>query len=714
MSFNKSALLSQNPTNTKENQIHITCLEYLKNFTNYTLFISFYQKNDKDSSYFSKTIYSTKNDIFILNNLSSNEIIEKIYEKSVNRKIKSLISYIDQSLFDSWMTKFEQTAENQFQTDSDKKISFINISKNMDSLLNNKDINILLKYDLNEKNNLLTFDKNSLYNILSFKININHDSDKSLEKNMIFNLDIKKIIKSIQVKLESLQKSGLVDSNSVKEFFIPLLEYKNIGLIISPNLELGNLNLNMMKTNFNSIVKQKFILKGIVFAIDIFSLWKKTNTNNENINNTSLKKIENIKEINEKNYDYYNDETTSESSNYNSPKITDKQFYERFIDNNLNDSLCNHFILSNNNNLNNNKNNNYLKFNKKINNNKFIINNNNSFSNINGNSKYQYQNLKLNTKTKYNNNKKNKQCKYNYENNKINLYYNNNNGGIIDKYSYYDNDFEINTIILNSNDIFSKTLFNRYQDKSNSICNLKILIEFLKIQMKKPLSKLTIFDYFSSFIKLSSLSLTIPFYKNDGVLTKNTFTPSLHELKIYIHNPKIINKLKRRCKPKDIPKKNSSSSLLSSSTEDNKIFKEIDGFEISIIENKNIAKIYYNETRPYYLTESLCDKLKQLMTKLKFIQKINIDKNILYEKSYISIEWNIVNGNNISGSSFISYHLFNGNLLGVLSKIKEKEKSFWTNSIEEIHNKRIKVDYNYLIEENYYKIFDFINNDNIN
>ena len=703
MSYNKSALLSQNPTNTKENPIHITCLEYLKNFTNYTLFISFNQKNDQDSPYFSKPIYSAKNDIFILNNLSSNEIIEKIYEKSVNRKIKSLFSYIDQSIFDRSMTKFEQTAENQFQTDSDKKSSFINI----DSLLNNKDINILLKYDLNEKNNPLTFDKNSLYNKLSFKININHVSDKSLEKSILFILDIKKIIKSIQVKLESLKESRLADSNSVKEFFIPLLEYKNIGLIISPNLESGNLDLNMMKTNFNSIVKQKFILNGIVFAIDIFSLWKITNTNNENLNNTSLKKIENIKEINEKNYDYYNDETTSESSNYNSPKITNKQFYERIIDNNLNDSLCNHFIL-------NNKNNNYLKFNKKINNNKFIINNNNSFSNINGNSKYQYQNLKLNTKTKYNNNKKNKQCKYIYENNKINLYYNNNNGGIIDKYSYYDNDFEINTIILNSNDIFSKTLFNRYQDKSNSICNLKILIEFLKIQMKKPLSKLTIFDYFSSFIKLSSLSLTIPFYKNDGVLTKNTFTPSLHELKIFLQNPKIINKLKRRCKPKDIRKKNSSSSLLSSSTEDNKIFKEIDGFEISIIENKNIAKIYYNETRPYYLTESLCDKLKQLMTKLKFIQKINIDKNILYEKSYISIEWNIVNGNNISGSSFISYHLFNGNLLGVLSKIKEKEKSFWTNSIEEIHNKRIKVDYNYLIEENYYKIFDFINNDNIN
>ena len=718
MSLNKSVLLSQDLSKTKENPTHTTGIECLKSCTNYSLFISCHQRNDKDSSYFSKTIYSTKNDIFILNNLSSNEIIEKIYEKSVNSKIKSLISYIDQSIFDSSMTKFEQTAENQFPTDSDKKS--INNSNNIENLINNNDLNILVKFDLNEKNNLFTFDKNNIYNILSFKINLKtHDSDKSLENNMLFNLDIKKIIKSIQIKLESLQKKGLENSNNVKEIFIPLLEYKNIGLIISPNLELEPLDLSMMKTNFNSIVKQKFILKGIIFVFDISSLWKKTNINNENINNTSLnnsiivKKKENIKDINnEKNYDYYNDETTSESSNYNSPKITDKQFYEKINDYNLNDSLGNQFILNNNNNLNNFKNNNYLKFNKKINNNKYIVNNNN------GNNKFQYQYLKSNTKKKYNNNKKNKQCKYNYENNKTNLYYNNNinKGDKINKYSYsyYDNDCDINTIILNSNDIFSKTLFNRYQDKSNSICNLKILIEFLKIQMKKPLSKLTIFDYFSSFIKISSLSLTIPFFKNDGVLTKNTFTPSLHELKLYIHSPKIINKLKKKFKPKNIQEKTSSSSLLSSSTEDNKILKEIDGFEISIIENKNIAKIYYNEARPYYLTESLCDKLEQLMSKLKFIQKLNIEKNILYEKSYISIEWNIINGNNIFGSSFISYHLFNGNLLGVLSNIKEKEKSFWTNSIEEISNKRIKVDYNYLIEENYYKIFDFINNDNIN
>jgi hypothetical protein len=49
-------------------------------------------------------------------------------------------------------------------------------------------------------------------------------------------------------------------------------------------------------------------------------------------------------------------------------------------------------------------------------------------------------------------------------------------------------------------------------------------------------------------------------------------------------------------------------------------------------------------------------------------------------------------------------------MLGVLSDIKEKETNFWLNSIEEINNKRIKVDYNYLPKENYFKIYDFINN----
>lgn len=122
-----------------------------------------------------------------------------------------------------------------------------------------------------------------------------------------------------------------------------------------------------------------------------------------------------------------------------------------------------------------------------------------------------------------------------------------------------------------------------------------------------------------------------------------------------------------------------------------------------------MVRIYFKEQKPYYLTESLFDKLEVLINKLKYIKKLSIDKNVLLDKSYIGIEWNIINGNYIFSSSFISYHLFNGDFLGILANIKEKENNFWINSIEEFNNNRIKVEYNYLIEENYFKVVDFIN-----
>jgi hypothetical protein len=230
------------------------------------------------------------------------------------------------------------------------------------------------------------------------------------------------------------------------------------------------------------------------------------------------------------------------------------------------------------------------------------------------------------------------------------------------------------------------------------------------MKMKKSLSDLTIYDFFYSFYKVSSLSLKIPFFKNDGKLIQSTLTPSLNELTLYINNSTLIKKLEKKFK---ISPKNSVSSPLSRSSDEEIITKQIDEFLVSILENKSLVKISFKEHKPYYLTDSLYDKLEKLINNLKYIKKINIDKNVLLEKSYISIQWNIINGNNNLTSSFISYHLFNGNMLGVLSDIKEKETNFWLNSIEEINNKRIKVDYNYLPKENYCKIYDFINNNNI-
>ena len=96
------------------------------------------------------------------------------------------------------------------------------------------------------------------------------------------------------------------------------------------------------------------------------------------------------------------------------------------------------------------------------------------------------------------------------------------------------------------------------------------------------------------------------------------------------------------------------------------------------------------------------------MSLFKSLKKINIDKSVIINKSYIGIGWNIINTINMLSSSFVSYHLFNGNFIGILSNIKETEKNFWLNSIEEINNKPQVINYEYLISENYSKINNFI------
>ena len=64
--------------------------------------------------------------------------------------------------------------------------------------------------------------------------------------------------------------------------------------------------------------------------------------------------------------------------------------------------------------------------------------------------------------------------------------------------------------------------------------------------MKKSVTELTIYDFFYSFYKISSLSLKIPFFKKDGTLINSTLTPSLHELNLYIKNPKFMKKIEKK------------------------------------------------------------------------------------------------------------------------------------------------------------------------
>ena len=667
-----SNLSIENPSKTNENSFHSNTIECLKHCTNFNLIITRHQNNFKNNLNFSKTSYANKNDIFLINNYSSPEIIKTISEKSINDNKTLSISYNYETMFNKSSSIDKSIKEKIIKYPLETEIiglNFIDISKKLDNHLNNKGLNLLIKFDVNKDKNYIIFDKNIIYNLLSFKISGTiHNSNLFLKNDTIILLDIKKIIKSIQVHLEYLQKLKIQQSDNIENIFVPLLEYQNIGIIISPNSQYTPFNIIGMKTNFNSIVKQKFIFKSIVISLNISLLFKNI-TENQN-KEFIIKTNENNNK--EKSIDYNNDETTSSSSN-NSPKLTYPKIHE-----NLNEPLKGNFFLFNN----------------------FITNNNNLNFKNNINKKYINNYLNYN----YNNNLKNQYLKPNI--NKDNIQFNNNKYGN-QKKNNYQKYFDINTTIINSNDIFSKTLFNRYQDKSNSTCNLKILIEYLKIQMKRPLSEITIFDFFSSFSYIGSFSLKIPLFNKDGTILRVTLTPTLHELKLYIKNQKYIKKIEKKLKKiKKVSENSSSSPQLNN----NNLNKEIDGFTINILEDRTLLTITYNENKPYYLTESLFEKLEHLMKLFKCLKKINIEEDILIDKSFISIRWNSINSNNILSSSFIFYYLFKGYFIGLLSDIKENEKNFWLNSIEEMDNKRTKVNYNYLIEENYLKVYDFINN----
>ena len=659
-----SNLSNQNSSKMNENLIHPNNIECLKHCTNYNLLIKLHQTNYKDYSFFSKINYAQKNDVFLINNYSSSEIIQTIFKNSINSNQSLVIPYNYESLFSkSSIDKSIKDKIIHYPLESEKiSKNFIDFSKNIGNHLDNEGLNLLIKFDLNSDNKSIILDKNILYNLLSFKISGKiHKTDLLLDKDVLFLIDIKKIIKSIQIKLEYLQ-TIIKQPYNMKYFFIPLLEYQNIGIIISPNSQFTPFNINEMKTNFNSIVKQKFILKSIIISLNISSLFKNIIINTYN---PFIKGIENNKE---KLSDYTNDETSSSSNN--SPNLSYEKVYE-----NLNIPLDNNFCLFNN----------YTNINNNLNN-----KNNINKNYINNNLNQSYKN-KLNAQyLKSNNNKKKQFNNYNCNND---IYKNRN---------YYQKYFDINTIIINSNDIFSKTLFNRYQDKSNSTCNLKILIEFLKIKLNQALSELTLNNFFNSFFRIGLMSLRIPFFKVCGGIIEKTLTPSLKEIKLLIKNSKLIKKIKKKFSQK----------ILTSNSSEENIMMDVEGFNIHISEKESLVKIIYNEERPYYLTESLNDKLEQLMNISKYMKKINIEKNVIINKSYMSIKWNFINGNNLFSSSFISYYLFNSNLVGILSDIKEKEYSFFLNSIEDRTSKNFNIDYRNIVYENNNNIFDFINSIN--
>lgn len=240
-----SNLSIENQSKTDENQIHSNTIECLKYCTDYNLLIIRHQNNFKDNSNFSKISYANKNDIFLINNYSSSEIIKTISENSINNNKNLLFPSNYESLFNkSFIDKSILEKKIKYPLEPEIiGINFIDISKKIDNHSNNKGLNLLVRFDANKDKNFIIFDKNIIYNLLSFRISGKvHKSNLFLKNDTIILLDIKKIIKSIQIHLEYLQKLNVRQSDNIENLFVPLLEYQNIGIVISSNSHYGNEN----------------------------------------------------------------------------------------------------------------------------------------------------------------------------------------------------------------------------------------------------------------------------------------------------------------------------------------------------------------------------------------------------------------------------------------------------------------------------------------
>ena len=606
-------------------------------------------------NYFSKFVLEGENNKYIFNNISSKEIIQNLEEKSIKNDIKNLTSYDYNNIFEE--SNLKSKAGEMEEYNINREMIKLNIIY-PDKFSSKKGKNILIKFDIKPNEIPFILEKSNINITVTCSIDINSNGQNNIYKNDIyFPLEIKKIVKNIQVRLEDLKQKGIKNLND--EIFIQTFR-PNMGIIISQNPNNIKLNLETMKTNFNSIVKQKFRIKSILISFNLsLSLDKeiqKSDKSQINIINDS-----------EKISDSVNDEITScGSSNYNSPKISGSEKDSQ--DNNENS--CN-----------------FNKF--------------NSYNSIENNNFSDDLNFMRNNFRKINS------CNLNYMFNLPNNFTNVPFKPRQKKKSYYirnynNSKFNENITFLNSSDIFSKTLFNRYLDKSNSTCNFKILIEFLKIKLNQPISELSLSNFFNSFSKISLMSLKIPFFKTNGGTIQKTLTPSLKEIKLVIKDSKLIEKIRKKFSDKLSP--------INSLGEE--ILFDINGFDIFIIEKHSFVKIFYKEEKPYYLRESLNDKLEQLIDISKYIKKINIENNVIINKSYMNIEWNFINGNNIFSSSFISCYLFNSNLLGILSDINEKEFNFWVNSIEERMDHVCNVDYSRIVYENNNNVSRYINSIN--
>lgn len=195
-----------------------------------------------------------------------------------------------------------------------------------------------------------------------------------------------------------------------------------------------------------------------------------------------------------------------------------------------------------------------------------------------------------------------------------------------------------NIVVLKKCSDFVSELFNAFGE-NNYLCNFSLFTRNVDIEIKleeKIMKKITLLEYFESFIEGSFLCLNIPFLDKKGNISFNIFNPTLSSMNLIIHQNKIKHKINQK-----IP---------------------ADNFIIDIL-NDDTVKIEFDEINPPYNRDIIENKIK-IIHKILGTNNIPI-KNIDKDKSYFSILWTPADTYKIK-SSFLSVYTFDFKLIGTL------------------------------------------------
>ena len=293
-------------------------------FNDYKIYISNYlikEKNNNENETYFKELndfdgFKTKNDFNINNklindinviaieddenNYYNNNIIGFEYRRNQENFLKQLYN---KNIIENEII-FIDFYQNKIFFDYPKNISNIKyIKANIDGFLINFSINLDKIYTnvikdskLILNNNYSDFLENKYFEI-EFNFNLNgivHKKESLLKNEILFSISPKNFVKTIQNRFEEYKKiysnNKQNSSNLVYKdyFFSPIYSQSNIGFSFYINNKNNIINIESLKTNFNSIIHKSFILDKLYIGINVPNYLAKNGNQKFNLNDSTI------------------------------------------------------------------------------------------------------------------------------------------------------------------------------------------------------------------------------------------------------------------------------------------------------------------------------------------------------------------------------------------------------------------------------------------